>query len=125
LALSSLSFFGGLGRVATTVALVVILFEGGLGTSLREMTTSLGASLKLTIGGFFGSMVIGSTLVWFCSSWIGPFDWSFMESLLFGSIIAGTSSAVVIPMLKYLGLGSKISSASRCARRSFWESVAV
>ena len=104
---------GAVGQVLTTVALVVILFEGGLGTSIPQLIESVGSSAKLTFGGFFSTLTLSAlvTLLLSRASIMGLEPWSLTEALLFGSIVAGTSSAVVIPLLSYLKVGGLMNSA--------------
>jgi cell volume regulation protein A len=104
---------GAVGQVLTTVALVVILFEGGLGTSIPQLIESLGSSAKLTLGGFISTLVLSALIMFLLSraTFIGLQPWNVTEALLFGSIVAGTSSAVVIPLLSYLRVGGLMNSA--------------
>ncbi|MCF0190374.1 MAG: cation:proton antiporter [Marinilabiliaceae bacterium] len=89
------------GQLFTSIALIVILFEGGLGLSLTNLVSSAKQATVLTTS-FFGI----TTLIVFVIMKYG-FDFSSMASLLTGFICAGTSSAVVIPMVNALKVGKE------------------
>lgn len=91
--------FGKLGGLMSTLALVLILFEGGLSLSLDVLASALGQTLGLTLLGFASTAVI----VWGFGTYalgLGP-----TLAMALGAIAGGTSSAVVIPMVKELGMG--------------------
>ncbi len=94
-------FFGSFGSVFTTITLIVILFESGTSLKFKEIGKAIGSSFLITIINFAASMVIASLLANFLTS----LDW--ISSIFVGAIIAGTSSAVVIPMVKQLRMGEK------------------
>lgn len=95
----------GVGRVFTTIALVLILFEGAVRMRLDELRSALGRSLALTLVNFFGTMIVVGLIAW------GLFGMRPLAGLLLGSILGGTSSAVVIPMVQSLKLGAKTKTA--------------
>jgi NhaP-type Na+/H+ or K+/H+ antiporter len=87
---------GAVGPVFTTLTLVVILFEGGLGLDLRLLVRSLGGATGLTLWSFvltlaalmpLGRLLLG--LTW-------------LQAATFAACLAGTSSAVVIPVVQRL-----------------------
>jgi cell volume regulation protein A len=90
--------FGKVGPVIATIALVVILFESGTSLRLDVMRKSLGTTGKLTIGCFLATGVIVTTVAMFM------LEMALMPAMLLGVILAGTSSAVVIPMVESLRL---------------------
>lgn len=90
--------FGKIGGVFTTLALVIILFQGGLGLNFAALRDSVGEGARLTFVNFFASAAV-----------VGPLAHAFLglgwlESFMVGSIVGGTSSAVVIPMIMKLKL---------------------
>lgn len=93
--------FGRLGGVFTSIVLVVILFEGGLGLKLRDVVESAGSGSKLTVISFAAScgllLLVGGPLL----------GLSRIESVMLGAILGGTSSAVVIPIAAGLPLSEK------------------
>ncbi|PLX06770.1 MAG: hypothetical protein C0596_13780 [Marinilabiliales bacterium] len=94
-------FFGQIGSVFTTITLVIILFESGTNLKFKELKTAIGSSFLLTLYNFILTVAGVSTILVF----IKDFDW--VSGIFVGAIIGGTSSAVVIPMIKQLKLGKK------------------
>jgi len=88
--------FGKVGNVFTIVALVIILFESGLGLSFSTLRESTMPGIRLTLINFIVTVVVSDLLS------VLLFRMSFLEGLVLGSIVGGTSSAVVIPMVSKL-----------------------
>jgi potassium/hydrogen antiporter len=86
----------GFDRIFTTAALVLILFEGAVRMRLSELTSALGGSLGLTIWNFLFSIAIVTGVS------VGILGLPPLVGALFGVILGGTSSAVVIPMVSIL-----------------------
>ncbi|MDD3430772.1 MAG: cation:proton antiporter [Bacteroidales bacterium] len=87
---------GKLGTVFTTITLIAILFESGIGLELKVLKKALlGASL-ITIFNFGAVMLIGV----FIGNFILKLDW--LHSLFLGAALGGTSAAVVIPTINQL-----------------------
>ncbi len=96
--LVSLEDFGKVGPVLTTIALIVILFEEGTALNFLTILKSSFLTLSLTFATFFVTLFLGALF------FILFFSSSITTGLLFGSIIAGTSPAVIIPIVKGLKL---------------------
>ncbi len=94
----TVSDFGELGPVFASVALVIILFEGGLSLKIRMVKASFVRATLLTIVSFTAACLLTSAIV------MGIFHLSLPESLLFGAMVGGISPAIVIPVAKYLNL---------------------
>ncbi|MDD2890650.1 MAG: cation:proton antiporter [bacterium] len=90
--------FGKVGNIFTTVALVVILFESGVGLSFSTLRKSIGHGVKLTIINFIGAAVIVTLIS------IVFFKMSTIEGLLMGTILGATAPSIVIPMISKLSL---------------------
>ncbi len=88
--------FGSIGSAFTTIALVILLFESGLSLNIAELRASMLSSLKLTVISFLAHIVVVAI---FCVTLLGL---GVLEGALLGAIVGGTSSAVVIPMVKKL-----------------------
>ncbi len=99
----SKDFFGQLGNVFTTITLIVILFESGVGLKFSEIKKSIGPASLLTIINFVITVIITA----FLASLLTKLDW--ISSVFVGAIIGGTSSAVVIPIVKQLKMSEKSS----------------
>lgn len=91
--------FGAVGPVFTTVTLVVILFESGLGLDLGLLLRSLRGATLLTLLNFLATLLVVTPVarLFLGLGWLG--------SLSLGAILAGTSSAVVIPLVRRLSIG--------------------
>lgn len=92
---------GAAGPVFTTLTLVVILFEGGLGLDLKVLGRSLGGATGLTVWNFVATLLVVTPL----ARLLMGFTW--LQAATLGAILAGTSSAVVIPMVGRLALGER------------------
>ncbi|MFH1862197.1 MAG: cation:proton antiporter, partial [bacterium] len=88
--------FGRLGNIFTTIALVMILFEGGIGLNFTALHTSILPGLRLTLISYFVSLIV----VWGLSIYVCKI--SILEGLVLGSILGATAPAVVIPLSRQL-----------------------
>jgi NhaP-type Na+/H+ or K+/H+ antiporter len=95
--------FGRSGAVLSTMALLVILFQSGFTLNLRSLAEVSGIGSFITFATFLSTFA-AATLISF------PFTQSWPVSVLAGVILAGTSSAVVIPMSQSLGLSERAKS---------------
>ena len=91
---------GSVASVFTTVTLVIILFESGTQLNFNTLLNSIRGTMKLTLINFFVTMIVVALL-----GLIVKFN--FLTSLMLGAILGGTSSAVVIPMVKQLKISEK------------------
>lgn len=96
-------FFGEVGRVFTTITLVIILFESGTSLKFRELKSTLGSATMVTFFNFVVTIVIVVLILSFFT------DLDIISSIFLGATLGGTSSAVVIPMVKQLRMGQKSS----------------
>ena len=92
------SDLGMVGGILSTTALIVILYEGGIHLSAKDLLTSSLPALKLSLVGF-GLIALCGALVAYI---IGM--QSLVISALLGVGIGSTSSAIVIPMVKPLSI---------------------
>lgn len=90
---------GVVGPVFVAVTLVFILFEGGTSLSVVEMQRSWKSTMSLTSVCFLCSVLIIGLIAYFF------FHFSLISALILGSILGGTSSAVVIPLVRQLDMG--------------------
>jgi potassium/hydrogen antiporter len=83
-----------LARTLGTIALVLILFEGGLTAGWSEIRPVLGTAASLaTIGTVVTAVVAGLAARWI-------FDLSTLEGMLVGAAIAATDSAAIFAVLR-------------------------
>lgn len=86
------------------IALIVILFEGGLQTNWKNVRPVIVPSLSLaTIG-----VLITSGIVAVAAKMILDLDW--LESILFGAIVGSTDAAAVFAVLKDHNISPKLGS---------------
>ena len=90
------SDLGQVGPVLSTVALIVILYEGGLHLSTQDLVRSSSSSLILSLLSF-SAITLVTTII------LKPFL-STPLALLTGVGIGSTSSAIVIPIVKFLSI---------------------
>jgi NhaP-type Na+/H+ or K+/H+ antiporter len=90
--------FGKVGNVFTTIALVVILFEGGLELSLEVLWRSVRTTVTTTFVVYTLGTVVCTYLV------VQLTDLSLPLSLFAGAVIAAPAPAVVIPIVRQLQL---------------------
>lgn len=88
-----LSLIEDLAPILSALALAMILFDAGMGLNYGQVLDSLPSALFHTILAFVGSMLVTGGI---CIAFLG---WDPMTSVLLGSIVGGTSGAVVIPLI--------------------------
>jgi len=76
-----------------TVALVLILFDGGLNTSLRQLRPYAAAAAVLATAG-----VIATAGLMAVAAWLLGFDWP--AALLLGAVVSSTDAAAVFAVLR-------------------------
>ncbi|AYA35810.1 hypothetical protein D3Y59_01365 [Hymenobacter oligotrophus] len=86
--------FGQGGRLFTNIVLVFILFESGLDVHLQQLQASLRGSVGLTVLNFIVSTLLGAAV----GQWLAGLD--LLSALMLGSILGGTSSAVVTSLIR-------------------------
>ncbi len=90
--------FGKMGPILSTIALVIILYEGGLHLSARDLLRSSFPAFKLSLVGF----IFVSSATFAIAYIIGFQTWH--VALLLSIGLGSTSSAIVIPMVKHLSI---------------------
>jgi cell volume regulation protein A len=76
------------------LALIIILFDGGLNMSIYEAVKSSSRALVLAISGWILNVLLTTAL---CKVLLG---WRLLDGLLMGSIIGGGSSIIVIALIR-------------------------
>ena len=94
------SSLGMSGPVFVAVTLVVILFEGGTSLSFNVLQSAWKSTMNLTVSCFFLSMGLVALVSWL-------FGLAPLSALTLGSILGGTSSAVVIPLMRMLDVSEE------------------
>lgn len=92
--------FGKVGSVLATIALIVILYEGGLGLKTRELLSSSLPALGLALITFVLVGVATAGLVLLLTKQ------TLFTAILMGVGIGSTSSAIVIPLVQVLNISN-------------------
>ncbi len=90
--------------IIANLSLVIILFNGGLGLDFSEVRSSAPRAIALALVGIGASMIAAAAFVYYV------LDWELMDSLLLGAIVAGTSPAIVMPLIGRAKVPAGISS---------------
>ncbi len=93
--------FGIVQGMFTTVTLVFILFEGGLDLRFEVLQKSLRGTMLLSFSCFVVTVAVVGLTGW-CLIGMAP-----LSAFTLAGILGGTSSAVVIPMVKQLSMREK------------------
>jgi len=83
------------------LALIIIMFDGGLNLDLKQIVKTAHFSFTLAILGFILSVVIATIAVHYA------LDWSWLESILLGSIVGGSSSAIVFGLVRNIRISEE------------------
>jgi cell volume regulation protein A len=84
------------------LALIIILFDGGLNMDIREAVKNSPRALVLAITGWILNVLVTAFL---CKYLLG---WRLLNGLLLGSIVGGGSSIIVIALIRKLKVTEKI-----------------
>ncbi|MBI2137267.1 cation:proton antiporter [Candidatus Woesearchaeota archaeon] len=93
--LSTPESIGQTAQIFTSFVLLFLLFEGGLHIRIKDLMKSMYGATAITVINF----VLTVTAVTLIAQ---AFGWNFATSILLGTILGGTSSAVVVPMVRRL-----------------------
>lgn len=93
--------FGKIGSLIATIALVVILFEGGTTLNLEELGKSLGMTGLLALASFTLTAAIIAAIG------VYALQLELLPAIMLGVTLGNTSSAVVIPMVNSLKMSKK------------------
>jgi potassium/hydrogen antiporter len=85
----------------SALALIVILFDGGLNMDIRQAIKNSPRAIVLGFTGFILNVLVTALL---CKFLLG---WRLMNGLLLGSIVGGSSSIIVVALTRKLGIGGK------------------
>ncbi len=90
--------FGKLGPIFTTIALVIILFEGGLDLSLDQLRRSLGGTFLITLLSYFIALVFMAVAL------LSLTELSARAALFVAAVLAGPAPSIVIPLVRQIRL---------------------
>jgi len=83
------------------LALIIIMFDGGLNLDLKQIVKTAHFSFTLAILGFILSVTITTLAVHYV------LDWLWLESILLGSIVGGSSSAIVFGLVRNIKISEE------------------
>jgi len=86
------------------LALIIIMFDGGLNLDIKHVIKTAHFSFTLAIFGFILSVLIISVAAHYTLGWL------WLESILLGSIVGGSSSAIVFGLVRNIKISEKIKS---------------
>ena len=90
--------------IVASLSLVIVLFNGGLGLEFSQARTSAPRAIALALLGMAASMAAATAFIYYV------LDWEFLNSLLLGAIVGGTSPAIVMPLIGRAKVPAGISS---------------
>jgi len=91
-------------QIIASLALVVILFNGGLDLEFAKVLSSAPRALFLVFAGIVLSVASTAAFVYYLM------HWGFMDSLLLGAIVGGTSPSIVLPLISRAKVPGEVSS---------------
>jgi len=94
--------FKGYSEIFSSLALMILLFEGGLNLKIFKVFQESSRATLLAILSVITSMII---TVLFTKFFLG---WNILPGLLLGSMIGGSSSSIVIPLMRKINVKEKI-----------------
>ena len=80
------------------VALIIIMFDGGLNLDLKSMVKTAHFAIILAVVGFIVSIAAVAIFAHFL------LEWEWLDSILLGSIVGGSSSIIVFGLVKNIGI---------------------
>jgi cell volume regulation protein A len=90
--------------VIANLSLVIILFNGGLGLEFSQARATAPRAIALALVGIVASMISATAFVYYI------LHWEFMNSLLLGAIVGGSSPAIVMSLVGRAKVPARISS---------------
>lgn len=90
---SSSSIIRQLSEFVGTLALIILLFDGGINLNIFRVVRDLGKASVFTILVF----ILSTTVIALTMQWL--LGWTFLQGLLLGTAVGGSSSAIVISIL--------------------------
>lgn len=86
------------------LALIIIMFDGGLNLDIKHIIKTAHFSFTIAILGFVVSVVIIAIAAHYV------LDWTWLESILLGAIVGGSSSAIVFGLVRNVKISEETKS---------------
>jgi cell volume regulation protein A len=90
-------------EIIASLALVVILFSAGLEFGFRKLISGAPRAIPLVLLGVGVSIASITSFAYYL------LDWGLLDSLLLGTIVGGTSSAIVVPLISRARVPEQVS----------------
>jgi cell volume regulation protein A len=90
--------------VIANLSLVIILFNGGLGLEFAQARATAPRAIALSLVGIIASMIAAAAFVHYV------LDWGWMNSLLVGAIVGGSSPAIIMALIGRAKVSAEVSS---------------
>lgn len=100
--LVSVADFGRTAAYFSVITLIFLLFESGTSLRIEELKKAIGRASAVTVFNFFVSASIATGVAMLASNLFYNSQLDLLSASFFGAIVAGTSSAVVIPIVKQM-----------------------
>lgn len=110
--------FGKVGPIFTTIALVVILFEGGLELGIESLRSSFRATMLITVVSYILALALITAAVFFLT------ELTLQTSLFVGAVLAGPAPSIVIPLVRQIHL-SNTGKTTLMLEASFGEALCI
>ncbi|MBM4446735.1 MAG: hypothetical protein FJ023_05210 [Chloroflexi bacterium] len=91
-------------EIIASLALVVILFSAGLEFEFKKVLSGAPRAIPLVLLGVGVSIASIAAFTYYL------LDWGLMDSLLLGTVVGGTSSAIVVPLISRARVPTQVSS---------------
>ena len=91
----------------SSLAIIIVMFDGGLNLKIFDLIKNSYKSTLLGVGGFLASTIIITSIFLLCD-FFGYLEISLINALILGSILGGTDSLIVIPLIRKAGVSSKV-----------------
>ncbi len=93
--------FGKVGPIFSAIALIIILFEGGLELNIKHIKEIIKSTFILTILSFFITLLTVSCVSYFL------LNYSLALSFYIGAVLAGPAPAIIIPLTKHINISDE------------------
>ncbi len=95
------SYFVGLASFVGTLALILVLFDGGLNLDIFEVVKGVPEATLFALSSFIITSLLTGAALHFLAGW------QLLHALLMGVVVGGTSSPIVMPIVEKLKAGGK------------------
>lgn len=89
----NVSAFTAASALIGTLALIIIMFDGGLGIQFKDLVAGVGRAAILAIAGFAITVVAVASV----AHYVAHLDW--ISAFLLGSILGGSSGIIIMPII--------------------------